>query len=114
LATDAHTKTRKSSAWAATRTRALGLGRGTAGDEQHQSKAEVGVVERCTGKVDVEPERGAMLSWSSRARKRWTAQHGMELLAAGASEEEEQRLHLEIERPWWRYPQIETNDSERQ
>jgi hypothetical protein len=105
---------RKSSAWAATRTHALGPGRGTAGDEQHQSKAEVGIVERCASKVDVELERGATLSWSSRASKRWTAQHGMELLTVGASEEEEQRLHLEIERPWWRYPRIETNDSERQ
>jgi hypothetical protein len=40
--------------------------RGTAGDEQHQSKAEVGVAERCAGKVDVQPERGATSSGSSR------------------------------------------------
>jgi hypothetical protein len=70
------------SAWAATWTRVLGPGRGKAGDEQQQSKAEVGVAERCAGKVDVQPERGATLSWSSRARKRWTVQHG---ISGGAS-----------------------------
>jgi hypothetical protein len=36
LATDAHMQTRKSNAWAATRTRAVGRGRGRAGEEEHE------------------------------------------------------------------------------